>query len=191
MHLFPCQNNSELQQKSINPSTVETYVTGFDSVSEIDDECTITNIISLENFPGRIPFNPHINMVYVAESNSISVIDPYLDKIVHQIPNDGALDIAMNPKTDAVYVANAGSGSVSIIDSMINTEVATIQVGEFPSSIAVNPDKNLVYVVDSESEMVCVIDSKINSIVTGITFNVNPPDSGRITCGQVTVILIP
>ena len=63
------------------------------------------------------------------------------------------------------YVTNFGSASVSVINTATNTSVATIPVGNGPSTIAVTPDGAHVYVVDVGDSTVSVIATATNTVV--------------------------
>jgi YVTN family beta-propeller protein len=83
-----------------------------------------------------------------------------------------------------MYVTNGGSNTVSVINGITNTVVATIPVGLFPRAIAFNPDNGFMYVANEESNTVSVINGITNTVVAtipvglvprGIAFN---PDNG-------------
>ena len=80
-------------------------------------------------------------------------------------------EVAVNPNTNMVYVTNADSNTVSVIDGKTNSVVKNIEVGKQPSSIAINPNTNMVYVANSNSNTVSVIDGKTNSVKTDIVDN--------------------
>ena len=62
--------------------------------------------------------------------------------------------IAVNPKTNAIYVADYADGTVSVLDGT----KTTIRVGVRPQAIAVDPVRNLVYVANTMSGTVTIID---------------------------------
>ena len=64
------------------------------------------------------------------------------------------------------YVANYGSGDVSVVDTTTNTVVTTIPVGAEPTSVAITPDGRYAYVVNSVlySNTVSVIDIPANTV---------------------------
>jgi YVTN family beta-propeller protein len=64
----------------------------------------------------------------------------------------------VNPIRNRIYVANAGSNTVSVIDGTTNTVVATVTVGTTPFGVAVNPTTNRIYVTNSGSNTVSVIE---------------------------------
>jgi YVTN family beta-propeller protein len=83
------------------------------------------------------------------------------------------------PDGSKVYVANGAvfitngtflPGTVSVIDTAINTVVATIPVGVGPFGVAANPDGSKVYVTNTElvPTNVSVIDTETNTVVATI-----------------------
>ena len=58
-----------------------------------------------------------------------------------------------------MYVGNANSDDVSVIDSPSNTVIATVDVGDTPLSIEFNPSNNNMYVISDESPHISVIDT--------------------------------
>jgi uncharacterized protein (TIGR03437 family) len=63
------------------------------------------------------------------------------------------------------YVANFGSGNVSVIDTSSNTVIATVMVGSQPQGIAVTPDGASVYVAHCGGD-VWVINTATNKVST-------------------------
>lgn len=63
------------------------------------------------------------------------------------------------------YVTNLGGGTVSVINTATNTSVATISVGNGPSTLAVTPDGAHVYVVNAYDNTVSVIATATNTVV--------------------------
>ncbi|MFL6210140.1 MAG: hypothetical protein ACJ74W_14895 [Pyrinomonadaceae bacterium] len=86
---------------------------------------------------------------------------------------------AVNTTTNKIYVANAGSSSVSVINGATNTVITTITgVGNQPTDVAVNSVTNKVYVAAQTG--VTVIDGATDTVAKtlplGFTFRlaVNP-----------------
>ena len=73
-----------------------------------------------------------------------------------------------------------GSDTVSIIDTLNNSKVADVEVGDSPSSMTISKESNIVYVSNTGSDTVSVIFN--SDIMTGVALNVNPRDSGSIKC---------
>jgi YVTN family beta-propeller protein len=81
--------------------------------------------------------------------------------------------IAVNPSTGEVYVANSGSGTVSVIDGFNDTVVATIPVTNDPTGVAVDPSLGLAYVTASPHK-VAVINITSNKVVRNIGLGDEP-----------------
>jgi len=100
------------------------------------------------------------------------------------------LDVAVNPNTNRIYVANGGSNNVSVIDGASNTVVATVGVGAIPVGVAVNPSTNRIYVgiyvANESSNSVSVIDGASNTVVATVPVGSDPsgvsvnPSTNRI-----------
>ena len=67
------------------------------------------------------------------------------------------LELDINPTNGLVYVTNANSNTVSVIDPKTNTVVTTIPVGSNPIKVDVNPANGLVYVTNANSNTVSVV----------------------------------
>jgi len=73
--------------------------------------------------------------------------------------------IAVDTRTNKVYVANRGSNTVTVIDGATN-DTTTVPVGIDPWAIAVNTRTNKVYVANHGSGDVTVIDGATNATTT-------------------------
>jgi YVTN family beta-propeller protein len=73
--------------------------------------------------------------------------------------------VAVTPDGSKVYVANAASNNVSVIDTASNTVIATTPVGAAPVGVAVTPDGSKVYVANSNSNSVSVIATPTNTVI--------------------------
>jgi YVTN family beta-propeller protein len=89
--------------------------------------------------------------------------------------------LAVTPDGTKVYVTNNGANTVSIIDTVLNKEIASIPVASIPLGIAVTPDGNTVFVANSGSihppfppGIVSVIDTKTNKVTTTIPVGMAP-----------------
>jgi YVTN family beta-propeller protein len=67
-----------------------------------------------------------------------------------------------------VYVANADSDDVTVIDASTNTVATTIGVGDEPRNPAVSPNGTRVYVPNRFDDTVTVINGTTNTVITTI-----------------------
>ena len=177
-----------------NSTTNRVYVTNQNSnnVSVIDG-ATNTEIdtdgnpgngitrIPVGSGPVGVAVNITNNRIYVNNfswgSGSVSVIDGATNTEIDtdgnpangmtRIPvGDRPHLVAVNTITNRIYVANWGSGYVSVIDGASNTVVATVPVDSGPNGVGVNPTTNRIYVtcsMDPVSDDVSVIDGVTNT----------------------------
>ncbi|MDH6284816.1 YncE family protein [Prescottella agglutinans] len=96
--------------------------------------------------------------------------------------------VAISPDGARAYVANLGSGTVSVINTATNSVTATVEVGERPAAVAITPDGTRVYVTNATNGgngTVSVIDTATNIVTATITVGRNPggvairPDGAR------------
>lgn len=72
------------------------------------------------------------------------------------------------------YIANAGSNSVSVIDTVTDTVVKTIPVGATPDAVAVSRHGKRVYVANFGSNTVSVIDGASWTVIATIPVGTHP-----------------
>lgn len=111
-------------------------------------------------------------------SNAVTVLD-LVNMVSAQTIPVGAdpVAVAVNPKSNDVYVVNSGSGangSVSVIDAVKNKVVATIPVHRQPDSIDVDPQGRIAYVTNAGSNNVSVINLKKRREIAAIGVGESP-----------------
>ena len=110
--------------------------------------------------------------------NNISVTPDGKVRVVWSVQevdfNVYAYTFNLNLPARVAYVADAGSSSVSVIDTSKNTVVATIQVGAEPLAIATTHDLAHAYVANLGAESVSVIDTTTKAVVKTVPVGMNP-----------------
>ncbi|MCL4176581.1 MAG: immunoglobulin domain-containing protein, partial [Verrucomicrobia bacterium] len=87
--------------------------------------------------------------------------------LVATIPvGDRPEKVAATPDGRWVFVANAGSGTVSAIDCAQQSVAATIPVGNAPAGLVLSPDGSRLYVANSGSSSISVIDTSTRTVLT-------------------------
>ncbi len=121
--------------------------------------------------PRGIVFNPANRKVYAVDQAhaTVSVIDT-AGQTVRSVPVGSApVSIAVDSVSGQAYVANAGDGTVSIIDGISDKVLATVAVGAHPYSIAANPRAGLVYVSHTFSNRTTVLDVATRGVTQLLT----------------------
>jgi YVTN family beta-propeller protein len=167
------------------------YVSDFCSnkVYVID---TVTNMkvasidVGAWAYPLGISVSPKGGRAYVANfvGGTVSVIDTATNTLIDTDTSTPDIDpitvgigpwgISVTPDGARAYVANSGSGTVSVIDTASNTLIDTdlstddidpITVGNGPAGISVTPNGAYAYVNNSGDGTVSVIDTTSNSLI--------------------------
>jgi YVTN family beta-propeller protein len=110
--------------------------------------------------PQAIAFSSATRKVYAVDTarDAIVVMDDTSQSQKQVKVGAGPVSIATSDATGRAYVANAGDGTVSVIDGGSDSVVTTIPVGSHPYSIAVNPETKSVYVTHTFSDSFTIID---------------------------------
>jgi YVTN family beta-propeller protein len=178
----------------LNPVTNRLYVTNADSntVSMIDyffsNQIFRTDLIaniSVGSYPVNLELDQDKNRLYVtnADSNTVSVIDGATNKVIDTIPvGITPYSVALDKKSDHLYVSNYGSNTVSIINASTNDVISNLTVGRYPVNLEHNPFTDIVYVSNLGPKTLSEI--KNTSLMTGVEFNVSPPEAGYLICNE-------
>jgi peptide/nickel transport system substrate-binding protein len=105
------------------------------------------------------------------DADAVGLINPKTNKIAEQVPV-GAAPSHLAAGKGAIWVTNAGGGTVSRIDSAKREVVQTISVGSGPTGIAVG--NGAVWVADSLDGTVSRIDPDTNTVVQTIPVGNGP-----------------
>ncbi|MEU9480401.1 YncE family protein [Streptomyces sp. NPDC048191] len=149
------------------------------------------------------PFAYVTNASLITGASTLSVIDTATDGITADPPvGEQPIAVAITPNGRRAYVANAGSNTVTVIDTTANPPavIATVPVGNSPAGVAVTPDGSRVYVANAGSNNVSVIRTSDNTVIDTVGVNTSPqgvavtPDGSRVYVtnagsGNVSVIL--
>ncbi len=98
--------------------------------------------------------------------------------------------ITLSPDGARAYVANRGSDTVSVIDTVTDTVTATIPTGAGPDFVALSPDGTRGYVTVADAGLVSVLDTATNALVADIPVGAGPtmaavtPDGTRVYVTQ-------
>lgn len=162
--------------------TLTGYITNtFSNTVSVFNKKTMLNVgtISTGKGPRGIVLDQDRGRAYVAVSGDdvIEVIDVFSGHITKKISlnaGDEPIFLALAPDGDSLVSVNAGSNTVSIIDTGVLYETGRIRVGEEPTSAAVDPLGLRVYVTNSMSSSVSVIDLSSKTLAATIAVEGTP-----------------
>ena len=90
------------------------------------------------------------------------VVDPKARRVVARIPTarETSHMVAASPDGRRAFVANIGSGSVTVVDLSAGKVIKDIATGEGAEGIAITPDGREVWVANRGADTVSVVDAK-------------------------------
>jgi YVTN family beta-propeller protein len=176
---------------AVNPVKNTVYVThgGSDSLSVIDGKSnTLVNNIPINaEEPISLAVNPTTDMIYVVDaiSRNVSVIDGSINKKVASIATgrDKSVDpslfmgvgIAVDHIRNRIFVANAATSNINVIDGIDNRILMNISAEDGPYDIAVNPITSTAYIATRYNVATLDLSTNIlnpSSYASGEGFNV-------------------
>lgn len=171
---------------AITPDGARAYVTSPSSgvIAEIDTVTnTVTSRIPVVGTTGIAIGNRGLAYVGI---NNFSTPDELLvldldshSEVVRIMVGDAPARIAVTPDDTRVYVTNTNSQNVSVIDTSMNTVIATVSLSGLgsggPSGVAAAPDSSKVYVADANRRLF-VIDTTTNAVVATVTASASISD---------------
>jgi len=115
------------------------------------------------NGPMLVTVNPDANTI------TVFLILPHELKKQSEIPvGREPSSVAMQPKSQTAYVANALDGTVSILTIPSRHIRRTVTVGSEPKALALSPNGTRLYVANSASNSVSVIDTSSEEVAATI-----------------------
>jgi YVTN family beta-propeller protein len=118
------------------------------------------------NNPSATVYNPTTGKVYTvdAEADAVQISDDAAGTTVRVKVGAEPVSIAADSNNGRAYVANAGDGTVSVIDGKTDAVLATVAIGANPYSIAADSAAGKIYVTRTYSDHLTVIDAATNQV---------------------------
>ncbi|HET7553235.1 MAG TPA: cytochrome D1 domain-containing protein [Gemmatimonadaceae bacterium] len=177
-------------QVGAEPEGVETNPDGSEVWVTSEEKGTVTVIntannkpvatITVAKRPRSVIFTLDGSKAYVpAELDSaVMVVDAKAHKVLKkiQIPGAGAkpMGSAISPNGKFVYITNGRGKTVSVIDTGVDSVVATFEVGERPWGVGVSPDGRRIYTANGPGGTISVIDAADHRVIERIPTGKSP-----------------
>jgi YVTN family beta-propeller protein len=147
-------------------ATLTGYVTNHDSqtITVFDKRSgRVAGVIPTGNGPLGMALDQKLAKAYVALSDidaieQMDVTEGNMIKRLSLTTGDRPRELALTPDGRFLLTVNAGSSSVSIVDTLSLIEVNRIAVGNDPRSVLVDPVGRRAYVFNTLSNTITVID---------------------------------
>ena len=121
-----------------------------------------------------------------------SVIDGKTNSIVKTLtvgksPNG----VAVNPRTDKIYVANTGSNTISVIDGKTNNVIKNITVPlDQSTTLTLDPTTNIIYVLGSIRNQFFIINGSTDTLLPPSSKSIEQNTLSTIFLGGPTIMAI-
>lgn len=137
--------------------------------------------------------------VYSVNASSVTIIDGDSDEVISSVtlPHDIQMflkPVTINHTNGKVYVGNYASSSLSVIDVVGDSLIASLNLPEQnPYALEYNPDQNKIYVACQSGPAIVVIDGEDDQVTNTISLPSGPysllhnPYNGKLYCACVKV----
>ncbi len=166
-----------------NPDGSEVWVTSEEegTVTVINTATnTVVATIKVAKRPRSVAFTIDGNKAYVpAELDSaVMVVDAKEHRVLKkiQIPGAGAkpMGSVVSPNGKFVYVTNGRGKTMSVIDTGVDSVIATFEVGERPWGVGVSPDGSRIYTANGPDGSVSIIDAAEQRVLERVPAGKSP-----------------
>ena len=129
--------------------------------------------------PGGIAVDSQTARAYVPQEaeDAIAVVDVAVGSIIGRIPltgGDDPAEVALTPDGGTLLSANAGSGTVSVIDARSQVETGRIRVGDAPRALLLNAAGTRAFVFNTLSNSISVLDVAAGTVVATLAADSGP-----------------
>jgi YVTN family beta-propeller protein len=136
-------------------------------------------ISSFRQMHKKLP--PRTALAYVSNeiSGTVSLLDRQAGEVIGCVGvGQGPRGMALAPQSGLLFVANAQSHSISVIETATPQRRETIHLdfGDEPETLCLSPDERRLYVANRGSSTVAVVDPALRTVITKIPVGQEPVD---------------
>jgi|GEM_PF-4383031 len=157
---------------AISPDGATAYVTntGDNTLSVINtSDNTVNTTVPVGKGPQSVAVTPDGTKLYIVNGldNAVVVFNAVTKQPLTTVGvGNEPQAIALTPDGSFAYVTNYRDNTVSVIDTRMDTVVATIKdnIGLGPNGVGVTPDGKQVYVINFDGDSLSIIDTATNTV---------------------------
>jgi YVTN family beta-propeller protein len=121
---------------------------------------------------GGLALDSEENRLYATDmsSHEVIAIDLLKREVAAKYPagGDSPINIAIDAKADHLFVANQGSGELTVLNAKDGTLLKSVKTGEGALGVAFNAKTNQVYVSNRKAGTVSVVDATSYDVVSSL-----------------------
>jgi DNA-binding beta-propeller fold protein YncE len=134
-----------------------------------------------------LTFEPVSNRIFVAHGDRIDVVDAAGEKVVGQVPVDGANGAAIVPAIGKGYAGSRGGKSVLVFDLNTFKILKTLPAADDTDAIVYDPASKRVFLMQGDPHSMTVVDTNTDSVVTTIHLDGQPEFAAADGAGKLFV----
>jgi YVTN family beta-propeller protein len=129
-------------------------------------------------------------LVTVEEQKALLMVDTEQGQVVKAVKTgqDVSHMVSITPDEKRAFVANIGSGSISVVDVQNFTLLKTIQTGEGAEGITVTVDGEEVWVTNREADTISVVDASALRVIQTISSRSFPIRAQKSSDGKYILV---
>ena len=165
---------------AVSPDGTTAVVSNYGPASQPGNSLTVINVaaakvvdtIDLGDYrrPHGLAWLPDNRraLVTVEDNRAVVLVDIEHGEIIRAVKTGESVShmVAIDPAGKHAYIANIGSGSISVIDIENGTLMTTVNVGKGTEGIALSADGKQLWATNRESDTVVVIDPATMNILS-------------------------
>jgi DNA-binding beta-propeller fold protein YncE len=126
--------------------------------------------VPLGTIPRGVAVDSDSGMIYTVMylNGTTFAINSQSLNVVARIPTPSPYAVAVDSKTDDVYVSQGTGSSVAVINGSSNVVICQIQGAGTPYALAVDETRNLIFAADTGANSLWIINGSTNTIVTRV-----------------------
>ncbi len=125
--------------------------------------------------------------VYLAHGDRIDVFDAQSEKIIGQVPVDGANGVAIVPAAGKGYAGSRVGKSVVVFDLSTLKVVKTLPAAEDSDAVVYDPASRRVFIMNGDPHSMTVIDTASDSVISTIHLSGQPEFAAVDGAGKLFV----
>ena len=164
------------------------------SLTVIDVQAAkVVKTIELGNYSrphGIVWFDNDTALVTVEENRALIRVDIETGKVDQEIDTDAEVShmVAIARDHGLAFVANIGSGSVTVIDLALGTRLANVPTGEGAEGIAVTPNGRQVWVTNRAEDTISVLNASGRTVIARIEAGAFPIRAEATADGRFVLV---
>lgn len=163
---------------AFDPVAHAAYVvnTTDNSVTVINTKTDARSTVPVGSYPSSVAADPADHKAYVANAhgNSLSIIDTDDNSVTTMGIDFSPFAVAVDTSVHTAYIAQFDGNSVLAWNTVTDTPIGAIPVGEIPSAVAVDSSDHTAYVTNSRDNSVSVINTRTNTVAATVPVGREP-----------------